>query len=112
MAILHLRLDGSAPHRREDSKMIDLDDLPNPADLTVRQALAEMEAMLSDLESVDDETAARAAHQAWLYGNHVLLPVLAARRRGAVRGLRGAYSLTELGAMLGVSDSRIAQICR
>lgn len=78
--------------------------------------LAEAGARMAELERLavnapSAEERAKAALEAYNYCRGTYAPMLAAQRRSAVRELRAiGYSLRECADMLGVTDSRIAQI--
>ena len=80
---------------------------------------SELETAMADLVALTDaalrapsaEKRALAALEAYNYNRQVVGPAIAAQRRSAVRELRAiGYTLQGCAELLGVSDSRIAQI--
>jgi DNA-directed RNA polymerase sigma subunit (sigma70/sigma32) len=58
------------------------------------------------------EQRAMLAAELWEFVRSELQPAVTTERRAAVRALRADYTLSAIGEMLGVTDSRVAQIVK
>jgi DNA-directed RNA polymerase sigma subunit (sigma70/sigma32) len=82
----------------------------NRNDRTTIDLVADVKDSLDAVEALEPEVRAKTAHQLWPQVLNIQARVAALRRSG-VRGLRAeGYSLSEVGAMLGMSTSRVKQI--
>lgn len=79
----------------------------------LRVAGATFTERLGALEGAHDPLErAKMASELWSFVFHELQPALTAERRAAVRRLRQDMTTAEIGAHLGVTDSRVSAICR
>ena len=75
--------------------------------------LHQFDAKVAELrEATSAQQRAILAADLWSFAHSSLLPAIATERRSAVRALRADYSLSAIAEMLGVNDSRIAQIVK
>lgn len=82
-------------------------------DTTMVQALEQLTSMIEGVtEATSNLERAELTLGAYEYVRSTLQPAIAAERRAAFRGLRAeGYKLQEIADAVGITNSRVAQIC-